>query len=466
MMGNRMELFGSKTGILRRIQRMRPGVLVIVSFLAAAILGAVLLSLPAASTSEPIAPLDAFFTAISAICVTGLVVVDTGTQFTAFGKVVILALIQLGGLGVMTFTVFFFLFLGKSLGTRGRWIVTESFTVAPVREIRKLLGSIFGATFAAEAIGAALLFLVWREQMSLGRALFASVFHAVSAFCNAGFSLFGNNLVAWRDSLLLNVTLMCLIVAGGLGFPVIYEVRMRLRAGRTGRRAPWSFHTKIVLSTTAILITGGAVLIFLLESRGALAGLPLRSRILASLFQSITSRTAGFNTLDIPTLEPATLFLIIMLMFVGASPGSTGGGIKTTSLAVFATIFFNRFRGRESVSVFHRTVPSETVTRALSIIGLAAVTITAGLILLLVIHMENADPGSNVFLMYLFEAVSAFGTVGLSMGATATLSAGGKVVVILLMFLGRVGLLTVAYVITRRERYRLVRYAEEKVMIG
>jgi trk system potassium uptake protein TrkH len=461
-----MEESQSSTGIAKKIQRMRPGMLVILSFLAAAVIGAALLSLPAASTSAPVPPLDAFFTAVSAVCVTGLVVVDTGTQFTVFGKCVILALIQLGGLGVMTFSVFLFLFLGKSLGTRGRWIVTETFTAAPIREIRKLLASIFGVTFTAEAIGAVLLFIVWHRGLPFGEAVFASVFHAVSSFCNAGFSFWSTSFTAWRDSVLLNVTVMCLIVAGGLGFPVMYEVRTRLRARRKRKRTQLSFHTKLVLSTTAVLLFGGAALIFLLEWQGALAGMQMRSRVLASLFQSVTARTAGFNTLDIATLEPATLFIIIMLMFVGASPGSTGGGIKTTSLAVFAAIFVNRFRGRETVSVFRRTVPAETVTRALSIIGLAAVIITAGLVLLLVIHMHTADPGTNVFLVYFFEAVSAFGTVGLSMGATAALSAGGKIVVIILMFLGRVGLLTVAYVVTRRERYRHFRYAEEKVMIG
>lgn len=455
-----------KIGVAKRIQRMRPGAVVILSFLAAALVGAALLALPAASTSEPVPPLDAFFTAVSAVCVTGLVVVDTGTQFTLFGKCVILLLIQLGGLGVMTFSVFLFLFLGKSLGTKGRWIVTETFTAAPIREIHKLLWSIFGVTFTLEAIGAVLLFIVWRGEMGPGVAAFASVFHAVSSFCNAGFSFWTTSFTAWRESILLNATVMCLIVAGGLGFPVMYELRTRLRARRRGRRAQWSFHTKLVVSTTAILLAGGAVLIYLLEDRGALAGLPVRTRILASLFQSVTARTAGFNTLDIPALQPATLLIIIMLMFVGASPGSTGGGIKTTALAVFAAIFANRFRGRETASIFSRTVPSETVTRALSIIGLAAVTITAGVVLLLVIHMDTSDPGTNVFLVYLFEAVSAFGTVGLSMGATPVLSAGGKIVVIVLMLLGRVGLLTVAYVVTRRERYRHFRYAEEKVMIG
>lgn len=449
-----------------RIQRMRPGLVVILSFLSAAVVGGLLLALPAASAKEQLSPLDAFFTATSAVCVTGLVVVDTGTHFTNFGKGVILALIQLGGLGIMTFSVFLYLFIGRSIGTRERFIISETFSATPIGELRRLLGSIFAFTFSMEAAGAVALFFVWRGSLPLAEAVFTSVFHSVSAFCNAGFSFFDTSLIAYRGDFLLNVVVMALIIMGGIGIPVMYELRLRLRARRRGRRVLLSLHTKLVLSTTAVLLLAGAVLIFLLERRGGLAGLPLGERILASLFQSVTARTAGFNTLDIGALEPATLLIIIMLMFIGASPGSTGGGIKTTSLAVFAVILASRFAGRESVSVFKRTVPPEMVTRAMSILVLAALTVTVGLVLLLVIHMETTDTGENYFLLYLFEAVSAFGTVGLSMGVTPALSAGGKTVVIVLMFIGRVGLLTVAYVVTRQVRRRWYLYAEEKVMIG
>ncbi len=450
----------------RSLQRMPPAFLIIFSYLAAVLLGTVLLTFPAASTGEPLSLIDGMFTATSAICVTGLIVVDTGTQFTVFGKSIILALIQLGGLGIMTFSVFLFLFLGRRMGTRGRWIITESFTATPIGEIRSLLRSIFLFTFIAEAIGTVLLFLFWRQEMPAPSALFTSLFHSVSAFCNAGFSLFRMSFVEYRSSTLLNFTILGLIVIGGIGFPVIYEVMRRVR--RTGRptRATLSLHTRMVLWTTLILIIVGGVLVMLLERNHEIAELTWRDKIFASLFQSITTRTAGFNTLDISSLGEATLFILIMLMFIGASPGSCGGGIKTTSLAVLAAIFQNRIRGRNSISIFHRTLPDDTVSRALSIFILAVMTITAGLILLLITQMGAGNVEKEFFLANLFEAVSAFGTVGLSMGITSTLTSAGKLVIIVLMLLGRVGLLTVAYVITRRVGGGIFRYAEEKVMIG
>ncbi len=450
----------------KAIQRMQPAWLVILSYLAAALTGTVLLSLPAASTGLPLDFIDALFTATSGICVTGLIVVDTGTQFTAFGKTVLLVLIQMGGLGVMTFSVFLFQFLGRGMGLRGRWIITESFTATPQRDIKSLIRAIFVFTLIAEAIGTILLYLFWRRAMPPAGALFTGLFHSISAFCNAGFSFFGSSFVEYRGSALLNLTVMTLIVVGGIGFPVMYQLVQRVKHRKKFRRRPLSLHVRMVLWTTAILIVSGAVLVFILERGHALKDLPWHEKLFTSLFQSITARTAGFNTLDIPMLGGATLFILVMLMFVGASPGSCGGGIKTTSLAVMGAILANKIRGKTSVSIFHRTLPEETVSRALSIFILAVVTITAGLIILLITQMGAAYPSKEFFLAYLFEAVSAFGTVGLSMGVTPTLSAAGKVVIIVLMLLGRVGLLTVAYVVTRRQRATLFRYAEEKVMIG
>jgi len=452
--------------VKRYFQRMHPASLVILSYLSMALLGMLLLSLPIASTGDPISPINALFTSTSAICVTGLVVVDTGTAFTAFGKTVIMALIQLGGLGVMTFSVFFFLFLGKGLGLKERWIITESFTPAPIREIRSLVKSIFLFTFLVEGTGALLLFFHWRHEMSSGSALFTGLFHSISAFCNAGFSFFSDSFVNYKGSLLLNATILSLIVIGGIGFPVIYEFIMRFRMHRAGRRTNLSLHSKVVLTTTAILIVVGALLLFLLERHNQIAGLSGKEEFLTSLFQSITARTAGFNTLNISALGGATLFILIILMFVGASPGSCGGGIKTTSLAVLVGILRNKIKGRKSVDLFNRTVPEETVSRALAIFILAVLTVTVGLILLLLTQSNPQDPGRTNFLAYLFETVSAFGTVGLSMGVTPTLTFGGKIVIIILMLLGRAGLLTVAYVFTRRVSGGLYRYAEEKVMIG
>jgi len=459
------EIKRKKYRLTRAMQRTGPGLLVILSFLTAATAGAVLLSLPAASTGDPLAMVDAYFTATSAVCVTGLVVVDTGSGFTAFGKIVILVLIQLGGLGVMTFSVFLFLFIGKTLGLRERWIINETFSANPVDDIGTMLRSIIAFTLLTEAAGAVLLFFVWRGEMSTGAAVFTSIFHSVSAFCNAGLCLFSDSFSGYRGDWLLNITVMSLIVLGGIGFPVIHEFLTFARDRSGHRRTSLSLQTKMVLSTTAFLVLAGAALIFALERGEALAGLTDGEKVLASFFQSVTARTAGFNTIDTGSLEPATLFIIVMLMFVGASPGSTGGGIKTTSLSVFVALVRNKFLGRQSISMFRRTIPEETIERALSILILAALTVVAGLVLLLIFHMDVPEV-QPYFLAYLFEAVSAFGTVGLSMGATSTLTAGGKIVIIVMMLLGRVGLLTAAYVITRRIKARRFQYAEEKVMIG
>jgi len=444
---------------------MHPAWIIILSYLIMTVLGTVLLTLPVATVGEAIYPIDAFFTATSALCVTGLAVVDTGSTFTVFGQSVIMALIEIGGLGVMTFSVVFFLFLGRGFSTRGRWIITESFTAAPVRNIRSLLKSIFLFTFLAEVTGAFLLFLQWRSEMSAPSALFAGFFHSISAFCNAGFALFGRNFEQYRGSVLLNVTVCSLIVLGGIGFPVIYEFIDRIRSARRGQRRAFSLHTRTVLTMTVVLIIVGTALILLLERNGQLAPLSPGEKILASVFQSITARTAGFNTLDIGALTVATLFVLVILMFVGASPGSCGGGIKTTSLAVLVAILNDRIRGRHSASIFKRTIPDETVSKALSIFILAVIILTIGLIVLLMTQPDLPQV-RETFLTYLFETVSAFGTVGLSMGITPSLTAIGKLIIIMIMLLGRVGLLTVAYIVTSRRVVAPYRYSEEKVMIG
>lgn len=450
-------------GLARRFRKLHPAAIIVYGYLVVILAGTLLLSLPAASSGGPLEPVDALFTATSALCVTGLGVVETGAAFSAFGKAVILGLIQTGGLGVMTFSVVFFFFLGRGFSARGRWIIAESFTAAPMRNVKDLLTSIFLFTFVVEAVGAVVLFLALRADMQTGAALFAGAFHSVSAFCNAGFSFFGTSFVRYRGDALVNATLCCLIVLGGIGFPVIHELAGRVRARRQRRRISLSLHTRVVLTTTAALIAAGAVLVLALEWNNELAPLAAKDKVLASLFQSITARTAGFNTLDIGSLSVATLFILIMLMFIGASPGSCGGGIKTTSLAVLAAILSSRIRGRVRTSLFRRTIPNETVSRSLAVFILAVITLTAGIVLLLI---TQQPPPREYFLTYVFEAVSAFGTVGLSMGVTPALTTAGKVIIIVLMLLGRVGLLTVAYVVTSRRVAAPYRYGEEKIMIG
>jgi trk system potassium uptake protein TrkH len=446
-----------------RFQIMNPAMIIIYSYLIVDLLGTLLLSLPVATKGAGIPILDSFFTATSALCVTGLTTVDVGTTFTLFGQSVIMALMEIGGLGVMTFSIVFFLFLGRGVSTRGRWIITESFTAAPHRHMRDLLKLIFLFTAAIQIVGALLLFVQWRGEMPIAAALYAGFFHSVSAFCNAGIALFPTSFVSWRGSMLLNATICALIVVGGIGFPVIYELYSRVRNLRAGKRTTLSLHTRIVLTMTLMLIVAGTLLVFLLERNRQMAPLGFGEQVLASIFQSITARTAGFNTLDIGSLTAATLFILIILMFVGASPGSCGGGIKTTSLAVLVAILNDRIRGRHSASLFNRTIPTETVSKALSIFILAVIVLTAGLIMLLVTQPEAPRES---FLAHLFEAVSAFGTVGLSMGITSSLTAIGKITIIAIMLLGRVGLLTVAYVVTSRRIVDTYRYGSEKVMIG
>jgi trk system potassium uptake protein TrkH len=444
-------------------QKVNPAMIIVYGYLIVDLLGTLLLSLPVSSKGPGIPLIDALFQATSALCVTGLTTVDVGTTFTLFGQSVIMALMEIGGLGVMTFSVVFFLFLGRGFSARGRWIITESFVAAPHRRMKSLLKLIFLFTLLIQIIGALLLFIQWREEMSVSSALYAAFFHSISAFCNAGIALFPTSFVSWRGSILLNATICSLIVLGGIGFPVIYEFFNRARSFRARKRVAVSLHSRIVLTTTLVLIVAGALLVFVLERDNQIAGLTVKEKILASLFQSITARTAGFNTLDTGSLAVATLFILIILMFVGASPGSCGGGIKTTSLAVLVAILNDRIRGRHSASLFKRTIPEEHVSKALAIFILAVIVLTAGLVVLLV---TQPNPPREDFLTYLFEAVSAFGTVGLSMGITSSLTVIGKIVIIGIMLLGRVGLLTVAYVVTSRRVIAPYRYAEEKIMIG
>jgi trk system potassium uptake protein TrkH len=452
-----------KRNMAEYFRKMNPAMLIVYSYIIVDLLGTLLLSLPVAMRGSGIPVLDSFFTATSALCVTGLTTVDVGTTFTFFGQTVIMALMEIGGLGVMTFSVVFFLFLGRGFSSRGRWIITESFAAAPHRHMKGLLKLIFLFTLSIQIVGALLLFVQWRGAMPFAEAVFAGVFHAVSAFCNAGICLFPTSFVSWRGSMLLNATICSLIVIGGIGFPVIYELFTRVRSLRAGKRTMLSLHTRIVLTMTFILTVAGALLVFLLERNHQMASLGVGEQVLASVFQSITARTAGFNTLDIGSLTLATLFILIILMFVGASPGSCGGGIKTTSLAVLVAILNDRIRGRHSASLFKRTIPNETVSKSLSIFILAVIVLTAGLIVLLVTQPALVRED---FLAYLFEAVSAFGTVGLSMGVTSSLNVIGKITIIAIMLLGRVGLLTVAYVVTSRRIVDSYRYAPEKVMIG
>ena len=429
--------------------------------------GAFLLMLPFSTTSGHITLIDALFTSTSAVCVTGLTVLETGAYFTLFGQIVILVLIQLGGLGIMTVSVVLFQFLGKVVSFRHRMAMQETFAHTPRKDIYRLIKSIFVFTLLVEGTGALLLFFHWKKEFPAIKALYMAVFHSVSAFCNAGFALFNNNLMNYTGSYFLNFTICALIVLGGIGFPVVFEI-YNLAVKKRGKRVKISVHTKSVLVTTFILIVSGTLLFLLLEPNNSLKGLSLAENILASLFQSISSRTAGFNSVDLSLLSDSAASLLIFLMFIGASPGSCGGGIKTTTFFVLFSLVKNRIRGNTTVNVFKKTLGKESLSKSVSIFLLSISLVTLVLFLLLMSdhfghkEIQNADR----FISYLFEVVSAFGTVGLSMGATAAINSLGKFLLIITMLIGRVGVLTFAYVLTAAEGQKGIEYAEENLMVG
>jgi trk system potassium uptake protein TrkH len=431
--------------------------------------GTVLLSFPFAQAGAPVSLVDALFTATSAVCVTGLTVVDTGSRFSSAGQAVILALIQVGGLGLMTFAVFVGVILGRKVAFTDRMVVQDSMHHTPKAGVRRLVRYVLGFTLASEAAGAFLLWLRFRSQFPAGEAAWHSVFHAVSAFCNAGFGLLPDNLVRYRGDLLVNLAITGLIVLGGLGFLVNMELRDQAVLRLRGRRAPHlTLHARLALVVTAALLAGGMVVFLVLEWDNVLRGLPLGERALAAWFQAVTPRTAGFNTIDYGQVSSATLFFTIFLMFVGASPGSTGGGIKTTTFGLLVALVVARWRGRGRATLFHRTIPHAVMDRALllTLLAWALVSLAAGLLVLTEtggVPHAAADPR---FVALMFEAVSAFGTVGLSTGITPSLSALGKLVLVLVMYAGRVGPLTLVLAVGPRQERGRFRYAEENVMVG
>ena len=450
------------------VRKLHPATLVLTGFIFAITAGLLILKLPISTRTGQIPWVDALFTATSAVCVTGLVVVDTGSYFTTFGQYVILALIQIGGLGVMTISVTLFRWIGRSVSFRQRMAIQDLFAHTPREDIFSLAGSIVLLTLGAEIVGAVFLTIHWSRELPFQQAVFTGVFHSVSAFCNAGFALFSDSMVRYSDSLLLNTTVCGLIVIGGIGFPVLYDLQCWAKA-YPHKRTRLSIQTKTVLLTTLILIVSGALMFAFLERRTLGEAQSLSYRILAPVFQSITSRTAGFNTVDIASLQDATLAMMIFLMFFGASPGSCGGGVKTTTLALLAAFTVSRLRRRLRVNIFKKSIPTETVTRSVSLVLVSIGIIGVVLFMLLVGYPASEYEGARphgTFLAYFFETVSAFGTVGLSMGVTPELNTWGKCWIILLMILGRVGVLTFSYIIVGTGVTNGVEHSEENIMIG
>jgi trk system potassium uptake protein TrkH len=436
-----------------------PPKVLVLGFAIIILLGGFLLHLPAATVDGQGLPwLDALFTSTSATCVTGLVVVDTGTTFTLFGQLVILSLIQVGGLGFMTFATFFALIIRKRISLRERLLLQESLNQLSIEGIVRLAKMILIFTAIIELTGGLLLAIRFSFDMPLGRALYFGLFHAISNFNNAGFDLMGEfaSLTAYVEDPLVTLVVCALITLGGIGFMVMSE----LYEYRHTRRL--SLHTKVVLVTSALLVGVGTLLIFFLEYNNpkTLQPLSMMGKFLGSLYQAVTPRTAGSNTLNIPDLQQSTLFLIIILMFIGASPGSTGGGIKTTTFATLIGAVWAQIKGKEDVIFFRQRILSHMIYKSLTV-TLSGLFIVVAVTMFLSITEQGAE-----FLMLLFEATSAFATVGLSMGLTPNLTPPGETIIMLTMFAGRVGPLTIAFALAQRKQKEYFRYPKGKIMIG
>jgi len=454
--------------LLRKIRKVEGSTVFIASYFWAILLGGLLLWLPFSNPGMKVSFLDAVFTATSALCVTGLAVVDTGTSFSPIGQIILLVLIQSGGLGITTFSVWLFLSLGRGIGFKSRLFFQSTFSTRPTDELRGLLRLIFLFTFLVEAGGTLILTFYWWQFFPIPLAFYQAVFHSVSAFCNAGFSLFPDNLIQYQGSYVVNGTICGLIIFGGIGFPVAYEILEITKKWYRGARIKVSLHTRLVLMTTAILIFGGALVIYAIEYDEALKGFPLITGLWVAFFQSVTARTAGFNTIDLAALTNPSLLVLIILMFIGASPGSCGGGIKTSTFALLGGLLINRLKGKSQVHLFHRTVPEEIVSRSMALIVLAGGLVLVMTTLVLMVESGHApfEKAGGKLMEVLFEVVSAFGTVGLSIGITPKLESISKILIIITMYLGRVGILSLGYSIAKREERHPISYAEESVMVG
>jgi trk system potassium uptake protein TrkH len=440
----------------------------VLSFLALILIGALgLLVLPGIYTDERLGVVDALFTATSAVCVTGLIVVDTATYFTPLGQAWILAMIQAGGIGIVTFTTLIIAMLGRRRSLRLEEAVGGASSILKHLESIHLIRSILAVTFSVEALGALLLWLLWQPELGMAGAIWPALFHAVSAFCNAGFSLFSDSLIQFRDNPTTLAVISTLVVMGGLGFIVLEDLRGRLAAKRLYRV---STHTRLVLVSTGVLLVAGWFFFALFEWRHELAGLTFVERLANAFHMAVTPRTAGFNSVDYAQLSNPSLFLTIVLMVIGGSPGSMAGGIKTVTASVLVLLFLTRLRGERSVHAFERTIPPGTVARAASL-AIGGLAILGGAIFLLLIS-ETAAPSAaehDHFLRLVFEAHSAFGTVGLSMGPTTSeLTPAGKLVITSLMFLGRVGPAAVvgAMFAAGVRHHARFRYGEEDVNLA
>jgi trk system potassium uptake protein TrkH len=454
-----------------RTRRIEPEWIVVKAFAATILVGTLLIALPWSSAGGKWTdPLTAFFTATSAVCVTGLSVVDIGTTFSLFGQVVIVVLIQAGGLGIMTLGTFLLVLVGRRLSVENEFVLMDSLGQEGIRGLRALVLKAVTFTVLIELAGAVI--LGWRLWAAHGyrpvEAAYSGVFHSISAFCNAGFSLYRDSLAGLRRDSAILATVACLIVVGGLGFLVLHNLSsIRFWRRDLLARGRMSLHTKIVLATSAVLIVLGTLTFLVLEHNGTLAGLSWKDKAVCSLFQGTVPRTAGFSAVNLGQVKPATLFSTMGLMFIGGSPGSTAGGVKTTTLVVLILTVVAMIRGRAETDLWNRTIPNDVVREALTVFWMSVLCVGVVFgVLLLTEQPGLLAKGISSSDALLFETVSAFGTVGLSTGITPDLSVGGKLMIILCMFIGRVGPVSLVLKMGARDFVRSVRYPEEEVVVG
>jgi len=450
------------------MKRINPPQIILLGFLAIIMLGTIFLGLPKATEDGKMMGLiDTIFTATSATCVTGLIVKDTARYFSMFGKVVILVLCQIGGLGIMTLSTMFAILLGRKLTLKENVIIQGALDHHKIEGLKELIKCILLITFGVEFVGASLLYMRF-SALGIGapeERLFNAIFHAISAFCNAGFSLFSTSFAQFNGDIYINAIIIGLIVMGGIGFIVLLDVNKILFSRKKSKSLAANrlgLQSKIAITVSIALIIVGMLAILLLENDNVLSGMSVKEKTLGAAFHSVTPRTAGFNTLPVGNFKTATLLFIILLMFIGASPGSTGGGIKTCTFGVILAAAWAMLHNRGNISMFKRTIPRSIFHRAFVICVLSVSWIFA--IALLLSMTEGVGKGG--FIRILFEATSAFGTVGLTTGITQTLSVVGKLLITITMLVGRIGPLTLALAVAMQKEKLVYKYPEERVMVG
>lgn len=444
--------------VSRQWVKINPAQTLSLGFFFLIILGTLLLMLPFATKDRHhLSFIDALFEATSAVCVTGLVVVDTQSTFTLFGQIVLMVLIQIGGLGFMTVAILIALFLGKNIGLKGRLMIQESLNQLSLEGMVRLVKFVVFFTLLIEGLGAVILAIRWSSDFGFPQSIFYGIFHSISAFNNAGFDIMGGfkSITGYVGDVTVILTLSSLLIIGGIGYTVIVDLLKKKSLRKL------SLHSKLVLLVTLILNVLATILIFVLEynNPGTLGNLSFKDKLLGAFFHGVVPRTAGFNSLNMPDLTLSTQFVTMFLMFIGGGSGGTAGGIKVTTFVILILAVWTLIRGRDEVNILGKRLPNDIIFRAFSITVYS--TAIVSLVIFILTITEEAPLN-----MILFEVISAFATVGMSLGLTTELSPVGKILISLMMFIGRVGPLTIAFALARANKKLPYKYAEEKIMIG